>query len=425
MKKTSTPLAAFLRAAYVSIVFGALFPTLVIGQITYDGVMSTGEWPVALATSGGGPGPGFGAGHEINAVYFLNADPDTLHFAIAGNVQNTNRILMFIDSKTGGVPGGGFGRSGAPAGINNFNSGTTFDTGFLPDYCLVIGTNSGSTNYFFDLYELLGSPASGTNNFLGDASASFIGTSPLNGNTTRGFEIGIVKSALGYLAGTDIRIFLAYISDGGFLSNQFLTIAGPSDGNYTGGPVAFGSAAPNPILISAGLLPATLESFDAFTVRNGVQLSWVTSHEQNLDFFAIERSADQAGWAEIGQVAALNGANKRTDYSFEDTDASGTSFYRLRMTDLDGSFTYSAVVEAGAFHLNARVRYENGSLFVSGLHPQMGGRVSFADLRGAVIADQQVNGPQGEIALPELALGIYLVRIATAEGEMASRIVVK
>lgn len=425
MKKIFTSAAVFLRAAYVSIVFGMLFPAAVFGQITYDGTMVPGEWPVALSTSAGGPGPGFGAGHEINAVYFLNADPDTLHFAVAGNVQNNNRILLFIDSRAGGLGNGNFGRSGAPAGISNFNSGTTFDTGFFPDYCLVIGTNAGSTNYFFDLYELRTAPLSGTNNFLGDVSASFIGASPINGSTTRGFEIGIVKSALGYVAGTDIRIFLAYISDGGFLSNQFLTTAGPFDGNYAGGPVAFGSAAPNPILISAGLLPATLESFDAYTVRNGVQLSWVTSHEQNLDFFAVERSADQAGWAEIGQVAALNGANKRTGYSFEDTDARGAAFYRLRMTDLDGSFTYSAVVEAGAFHLNARVRYENGSLFVSGLNPQMGGRVSFADLRGVIIAEQQINGPQGEIELPELATGIYLVRIATAEGEMASRVVVK
>lgn len=196
--------------------------------------------------SAGGPTPGFGAGHEINALYVQGGDKN-INFGIASNVQDGNRILLFIDSKSGGYNDGSFGRAGAPQGIDDFNSGTTFDAGFNADYCLVIGTNAGSTNYFFDLYTL--SAGGGPATYLGDVSDPKIGADPLNASNTRGFEIAILKTMLGYTGG-ELKVFAMYTSDGGFLSNQFLTRAGNADGNYGSGAVTFGSAMPDPVTVS-------------------------------------------------------------------------------------------------------------------------------------------------------------------------------
>lgn len=216
-------------------------------KITYDGNITESAWGAALATSAGGPAPGFGAGHEVNAAYLQGA-PDSISLAIAGNIQDGNRILVFIDSKTGGYNNGSFGRTGAPQGIDDFNSGTSFDAGFDADYCLVIGTNGAMNNYFFDLYTL--STLGGPSQYLGDVNFANIGAAPANSSTTQGFEIAIAKAALGYIGG-DVKLFVAYIGDSGFLSNQFLTAAGSGDGNYGGGVVSFGAAAPNPITITS------------------------------------------------------------------------------------------------------------------------------------------------------------------------------
>lgn len=224
---------------------------------TIDGTMGETEW-VSLGTSVGGPTPGFGAGHEINALYVYN-DFNYLYVGVAGNVQDGNQIVVLMDTRSGGYSDGNFGRSGAPQGLDNFNSSTTFDSGFLPDYALVIGTNGAHDNYFWDLYTLSGTFGSGggPNNYLGDNVSADLQGDPLNSSTTRGFESRITYNTTGTGVALQItnaapKFFAFYIGDSGFLSNQFISRANNTDGNYTNGAVNFGAAAPNPVEFSAG-----------------------------------------------------------------------------------------------------------------------------------------------------------------------------
>jgi hypothetical protein len=240
-----------------SLTNGQQVTTRLTNKPTFDGVINEALWDTPLSTSAGGAAPGFGAGHEVNALYSFGTAND-FYLAVAGNVQNGNRILVFIDSKSGGYADGNFGRSGAPQGVDDFNSSTTFDSGFLPDYCLTMGTNG--SNYFWDLYTLSGTAGSGggPNTYLGDNSAAAVGgvdlkASPLNSSQTRGFEAGLPKSLIGYTGGT-IKVMVMYASDAGFLSNQFLTPAGSGEGNYGSGAVTFGAAAPGPIVVSSTAL---------------------------------------------------------------------------------------------------------------------------------------------------------------------------
>ncbi|UMY66633.1 MULTISPECIES: hypothetical protein [unclassified Flavobacterium] len=228
--------------------------TFSINDFTFNGTVSTvgaldgniveSDWGTALATSTGGPTPSFGASHAINALYCYG-DATYLYFAIAGNVQSGNRIMLFIDSKSGGYNNGSFNRTNAPQGIDDFNSSTTFDSGFNADYCAVIGTN-GSGTYFLDLFTLA---ASGSNTFIGSAGTEF-GINVSNTDQTKGFEFRIPKTSLGYTANQELQLFAAYTSDAGFLSNQFLTKAGSTDGSYGNGAVTFGSAAPDPVTVT-------------------------------------------------------------------------------------------------------------------------------------------------------------------------------
>ncbi len=240
-----------------SLTNGQQVTTRLTNKPTFDGVINEALWDTPLSTSASGAAPGFGAGHEVNALYSFGTAND-FYLAVAGNVQNGNRILVFIDSKSGGYTNGNFGRAGAPQGVDDFNSSTTFDSGFLPDYCLTMGTNG--SNYFWDLYTLSGTAGSGggPNTYLGDNSAPVVAgvdlkASPLNSSQTRGFEAGLPKSLIGYTGGT-IKVMVMYTSDAGFLSNQFLTPAGSGEGNYGSGAVTFGAAAPGPIVVSSTAL---------------------------------------------------------------------------------------------------------------------------------------------------------------------------
>jgi Secretion system C-terminal sorting domain len=242
----------------------------------FDGNIDENFWGLPVATALGGAAPSFGIGHELNALY-VRADANNFYFAIAGAVQNHNRIMLFIDSKTGGYNNGDFGRAGLlNNAIKNFNSGTVFDKGFEADYCLGIGTDATNSNYYFDLYTLSGSAnnvaTGGPLNYVGTPTSPVagysIGANPVNGMQTKGFEIAIPKSAISYTGG-DIQVMAMYSGDNGFLSNQFLTQANLGAGSYGNISIFFDGAAPNPISIPANISNAcnTTSAITIVTVK--------------------------------------------------------------------------------------------------------------------------------------------------------------
>ncbi len=291
---------------------------------TLDGVINgTSEGYTLIANDTGGPGPGFGLDHRVNALYAyartVGGPPPQgeLYIGLVGRVKDGNRILIFMDTRAGGETGGDFGRPDVspfyPGGLQNFNSGTTFDSGFEADYCLTIGTNSAEDNWFVDLVTLqgdAGNPGSeGPKNFIGDIFDAVVAANPdtTNGNTTtRGFEVRLTYNPTG--TGVDfqsdketIDFFVAYTGDSGFLSNQFLSPAGSSQGNFTGNPVNFNNEPPDPVTFSpGGPLLVELESFiaDWNPARTAHLLQWVTSLEIDSAGFHVY-AADRGpagGW---------------------------------------------------------------------------------------------------------------------------------
>jgi hypothetical protein len=93
------------------------------------------------------------------------------------------------------------------------------------------------------------------------------------------------------------------------------------------------------------LLPVTLTKFQGNNRSNGNVLDWQTSSEQNTKSFSIEKSLDGVTFITIGETAAAGNSNLVQNYTFTDANIRGAiSYYRLRITDRDGSFSYSASV---------------------------------------------------------------------------------
>jgi len=59
----------------------------------------------------------------------------------------------------------------------------------------------------------------------------------------------------------------------------------------------------------------------------------------------VERSRDGINFGPIGQVAAAGNSNQELVYDFDDNaPMTGNNYYRLRMVDLDASYTYSNII---------------------------------------------------------------------------------
>ena len=90
-------------------------------------------------------------------------------------------------------------------------------------------------------------------------------------------------------------------------------------------------------------MPLHLISFSASQKAEKNVLNWTTVNELNAQSFILEKSFDNKEFFTISSVNAKNGS--KNNYSFEDASATKTIvYYRLKMIDKDGSFTYSDVI---------------------------------------------------------------------------------
>ena len=96
------------------------------------------------------------------------------------------------------------------------------------------------------------------------------------------------------------------------------------------------------------VLPVTILSFNAnYVAANNVKVSWSTTDEINADYFEVERSTDAVGFIGGAQVNASGSLEPIHNYSINDLLSNVNAdvvYYRLRIVDKDGKFTYGKVV---------------------------------------------------------------------------------
>lgn len=177
-------------------------------------------------------------------------------------------------------------------------------------------------------------------------------------------------------------------------------------------------------------LPVTLVSLTAEKGDQGVMVNWTTIEELNSAFFDVERSLDpRDGFTKIGTVSA-KGNYTGGKYSFNDPEAENGSvnYYRLKMVDLDKSYTYSPIVNAElSGDVDTKI-YPNpvaDEMTVSSKSPITG--LEIINLAGQTVSKNAFGGTRAKetIKVNTLVPGTYLVRISTSSGAVYFRKLVK
>lgn len=93
------------------------------------------------------------------------------------------------------------------------------------------------------------------------------------------------------------------------------------------------------------VVPVELTSFSADVLSNRVVLNWSTATETNNHGFSVEKKTT-GNWEKIGFVNGNGTTTKTQNYSFIDNNnSSGKVYYRLNQIDLDGTNSFSKVIE--------------------------------------------------------------------------------
>lgn len=171
---------------------------------------------------------------------------------------------------------------------------------------------------------------------------------------------------------------------------------------------------------TAALLPIRLIDFDAEAATEGVKVSWTTAMEQDNEKFSVERSLDGESFETAMEVPSVGNGNAVQDYSVVDPwSFSGTAYYRLRQTDLDGTETVFDMVAVNAptrrsirLHPNP---VESVRITITG--ELNSGMATITDATGKVVYTGMVYQT---IDVSQLPSGTYALRLLDAEGRSAS-----
>jgi hypothetical protein len=173
-------------------------------------------------------------------------------------------------------------------------------------------------------------------------------------------------------------------------------------------------------VVDPTLLPVVLSSFAANRVASGNELRWTVASAQNLARFTVEYSVNSSNFSDVGVVAVSRGAGVGQVYSFKHTaSANSTAYYRLRMIDTDGRFSYSATVrlegEKGSLSIFPTI-VRNRKIYVRSDEPLQ--KIQLLNSNGSVVLEKTLSAVPGQITvvLPQLSPGVYLVRVLLAHG---------
>ena len=168
--------------------------------------------------------------------------------------------------------------------------------------------------------------------------------------------------------------------------------------------------------------PLHLLTFTAKRANTANLLNWTTAQEVNTDRFEIERSSNGREFSKIGTVKAGN-----TSYSFADNNpVNGANYYRLKMADKDGAFTYSPIRQ-----LNNKPSTFNIALYPNPAKDKLQLQVEndkqttlhvqVVTQDGKVVLSKQVAVPQGassqSINISQLAAGHYFLKVLPGDKE--------
>ena len=102
-------------------------------------------------------------------------------------------------------------------------------------------------------------------------------------------------------------------------------------------------------LVFNGTLPVTLVNFSGYEQNEQNVISWKSTNEINLKEYQLEYSNNALDFASIKTIAANLSSNSDNNYStIHNPLLKGISYYRLKIIDNDGRFSYSNILKLNA-----------------------------------------------------------------------------
>jgi hypothetical protein len=175
-------------------------------------------------------------------------------------------------------------------------------------------------------------------------------------------------------------------------------------------------------VVSGGLLPVTFQSFYAIRKSATVEITWVTSQEENNSHFEVERSTDGRNYKTIAVVMGAVNSTLINKYNYTDKNTYAIVYYRIRQVDINGKAHYSSIrtvksTEAAATVTNIYASAKQTITVDFNSDVKNNVTVQVVNMNGQVVASREYKEAAYRITLNVVAgTGIYGVRVSDATG---------
>ncbi len=180
------------------------------------------------------------------------------------------------------------------------------------------------------------------------------------------------------------------------------------------------------------VLPLQLLSFTAQRNNETNLLKWSTADEINTDHFEIQRSNNGKDFSAIGYIQSLSNGKIKNNYQYTDNrPLKAVNYYRLKMVDKDGKYSYSTIKSinnASSFDVTLYPNPVKSNLilgFVSEKNTDM--QMQIVNAAGKVVFSKKIQVTAGEskqtINASVFSAGNYFIKLISSEGETALKFI--
>ncbi|MFZ1703219.1 MAG: hypothetical protein WAT79_02670 [Saprospiraceae bacterium] len=168
---------------------------------------------------------------------------------------------------------------------------------------------------------------------------------------------------------------------------------------------------------SSPSLPVVLTDFSAdYTEDNVVLLFWQSANEYNTAYYEVEHSPDGVHFQTIGVRSASGHSSQLTNYEFNDySPGFGNQYYRLKMIDHDGQFSYSSTRavriknSAETLKIYPSAIQSEQTIYIEWLPSleEERAKIQFLDIMGRSVFSHIISPGINSVNIPHVLPGLY------------------
>ncbi len=199
--------------------------------------------------------------------------------------------------------------------------------------------------------------------------------------------------------------------------------------NLTGAPISDNDITnnelnPPPSFTVTGVVPILLKEFTVANKDCNAVLKWTTTREVEFEKFEIEYSSDNKTFIKIAEQASKNpqGSTASLEYSLAHAQYTKKGYYRLKMLNKDGTYSYSIAVLS-----NNRCLDKETNIYPHPIKVNQLANITLKNTVGRVVGElfsiegkriqvyALVNGTN-RVSMSTVPAGTYLLKVRDEEG---------